>query len=248
MSPEVVVDDLQGLRRRLATELESRARAAIADRGTFSIALPGGSVAEAFFPSLARIAVDWSRIDFFWIDERAVPPDDSDSNYGLASRLWLMPARVPPSRIHRLHAEETDLDQAARMASEELLAIVGDPPCLDVALVGVGEDGHVASLFPGRELPPPRSASPDRRSLGEGGQPCPEVLVAAVYDSPKPPRRRLTFTMPVLCGAERVIVATLGRSKASVVRDALEEKDCTTPLAELLRRAQSSLVLLEKTD
>ena len=143
---------------------------------------------------------------------------------------------------------ETDLDQAARMASEELLAIVGDPPCLDVALVGVGEDGHVASLFPGRELPPPRSASPDRRSLGEGGQPCPEVLVAAVYDSPKPPRRRLTFTMRVLCGAERVIVATLGRSKASVVRDALEEKDCTTPLAELLRRAQSSLVLLEKTD
>ena len=112
-----------------------------------SSALPGGSVASAFFPTLAALAVDWTRIEMFWIDERAVPPDHPDSNYGLASRLLLVPARVPPARIHRMHGELPDLEQAARRAADELKSIAGDPPHLDLALVGVGEDGHVASIF-----------------------------------------------------------------------------------------------------
>ena len=81
------------------------------------MALPGGSVASAFFPKLAALAVDWTRIEIFWIDERAVPPDHPDSNFALASKLLLVPARVPGARIHRMYGELPDLEQAARRAS-----------------------------------------------------------------------------------------------------------------------------------
>jgi 6-phosphogluconolactonase len=227
---EVVVDDLPGLQRRLATDFESHARDAIAARGQFIIALPGGSVAKTFFPALARIEIDWSRTEFFWIDERAVPPDDPESNYALASTLWLTPARVPASRIHRLRGEEADLDKAAQIAADELVAVAGDPPRLDVALIGVGEDGHIASIFPERR---PGRAVETRH------------LVASVHDAPKPPPRRLTLTMPVLSGAERVVVVALGRSKAAAVRDGLKQEG-VTPLAELVRRSRSTLVLLDR--
>ncbi len=190
------------------------------------MAIPGGSVATTFFPALSKIGVDWSRTDFFWTDERAVAPEDAESNYALALKLWLTPARVPPSRIHRLRGEERDLEAAARTAAEELVEVAGDPPQLDLALVGVGEDGHVASIFPGHEIP--------------------QGLVAPVYDAPKPPSRRLTLTLSVLANAGRVIIAALGPSKAAVVRDALELNDRATPLAALLGRSPAPLVLLDR--
>lgn len=237
MSPEIVVGDLPGLRGRLAREFDDAARAAIAARGRLVVALPGGSVAEAFFAALAEAPVDWSSTDFFWIDERAVPPGDPDSNYGLASRLWLTPAGVPAARIHRMAGDERDLALAARRASEELTAVAGDPPRLDVVLVGVGEDGHVASIFPGREVLTP----------GAVGLPSAhEAPVEAVYDAPKPPPRRLTMTLPVLLAARRVVVAALGRAKAQAIRDALHASDAVTPLAHLLRTARAPLVLLDR--
>ena len=190
-------------------------------------------MAKTFFPTLARVPVDWSRTDFFWIDERAVPPDDPESNFALASTLWLTPARVPASGIHRLRGEDPDLDSAARMASEELMAVAGNPPQLDLALVGVGEDGHIASIFPGARM----------HSGGTGPRPYP---VAVIEDAPKPPPRRLTLTMPVLSASDGAVVVALGLSKAAAVRDALELKDCKTPFAELLRRSDSMLVLLDR--
>jgi len=223
----IVVDELPGLRRAVAKEFAEQARRAIAGRGRFLVALPGGSVADRFFPTLAALDLDWSRMEFFWIDERAVPPDDPESNYARASTLWLTRARVSASHIHRMRGEDPDLERAARSAEEELIAIAGNPPRLDLVLAGGGEDGHVASIFSG----------------GTGLQPCP--LVAAVYDAPKPPPRRLTLTMPVLARAERVVVAALGQSKAKAIREALKEKDCATPLAHLLRVAQSSIVILD---
>lgn len=237
---EVLVGDLPVLQSRLAGEIESRAREAIAARGRFVIALPGGSVAKAFFPGLAQSAVDWSRTEFFWIDERAVPPGDPESNYALASTLWLTPARVPSSRIHRLRGEDADLDSAAQIAAAELIAVAGNPPRLDLALIGVGEDGHIASIFPG-DARRPGHAWPAEAS-GEGGQ---TRLVIPVYNSPKPPPRRLTLTMHVLSGAERVVVVAMGTSKAVAIKDGLNQEG-VTPLAELLRRSQSTLLLLDR--
>jgi 6-phosphogluconolactonase len=228
MKPEVIIDDAEGLKAKLAKEFENLARTAIAARGKFVVALAGGSVATTFFPALARTAVEWSRTEFFWIDERAVPPNDPASNYALALTLWLAPAHVPIERIHRMRGEEGDLALAAHNAAEELIAVAGDPPRLDVAVVGVGEDGHVASLFPGQlDLHSSRHVTP-------------------IYDAPKPPPRRLTVTLPVLINAACVIVAALGESKAASVRDALEQEGCASPLAELLRRSSSALMLLDR--
>ena len=226
MTPRVVVDDAAELERAFAAEFEDRVIEAVAARGRCIVALPGGSVATRFFPAIARLDLDWTRIDTFWIDERAVPPDHPESNYGLAARLLLERVRVPAERIHRMRGELPDLERAAHQASDELRSIGGDPPRLDVALVGVGDDGHVASIF-------------------TDGQPCPTPVIA-VYDSPKPPSRRLTLTLSVLAGARRVIVAAFGSSKAEVMRDALENRAATTPVARLLRTAASSLVLLDR--
>jgi 6-phosphogluconolactonase len=229
VNPEILIDNRIVLQRKLLSEFETRARSAIAERGAFIVALPGGSVATTFFPALATAAVDWTRTEFFWVDERAVPPEDSESNFALAQNLWLTVASIPRERIHRMHGEAHDLEEAARKAAAELTSIAGDPPRLDVALLGVGEDGHVASIFPGRDTSDSHS----------------NLLVVAVYDAPKPPARRLSLGLRVLAGAERVVIAAVGRSKASAVRDALQARP-ETPLASLLNRARSSLLLLDR--
>jgi 6-phosphogluconolactonase len=228
MAPEIIVDKPPDLPETFARRFEDEARAALADRGRFALALPGGSVATTFFPRLARTTVDWSRTDFFWGDERAVPPDDAQSNYSLARRLWLEPAAVPSERIHRMKADAPDLDRAAGEYADELTRATGTPPRLDLVLLGVGPDGHVCSLFPGHPL-----LKEDR------------LFVAAVMDSPKPPPRRLTLTLPTLAAAEWVVVAALGEAKAAVIREALEEPDSPLPVALAARRARRCLFLLD---
>jgi 6-phosphogluconolactonase len=240
MTPRLVIGDIAQLQQALATEFEAQAAEVIARRGKCILALSGGSVGPTFFPTLATLQVDWTRMEFFWVDERAVPPDHADSNYAVASRLLLAPARVPAERIHRMPGELPDLDQAARRASDELKSIAGDPPHLDVVILGVGPDGHVASIFPGSSVNLPADLSAEARSAKA------ERPVIPIYDSPKAPARRLTLAMSVLATAGLVIVAALGESKADVMRMALHETDATTPVAELLRRAPSSLVLLDR--
>jgi 6-phosphogluconolactonase len=235
----VVFDEIARLQQRFAEEFQEQAAEVIARREKFIVALPGGSVASTFFPKLAALAVDWAHVEVFWVDERAVPPEHPDSNYALASNLFLKRARVPAARVHRMHGELPELDQAARRASDELKSIAGDPPQLDLALVGIGADGHVASLFPGVSAEA-RSAKADGPEL----QPHPDPVIA-VHDAPKPPARRLTMTLPVLAGASRVIVAAFGSSKAAAIERAFDAGS-TTPLAELLRRAPSVLVLIDR--
>jgi len=228
MPLETLVDKAVFLGDALAARLAEEGRRALSARGAFTLALPGGSVATTFFPRLARLDFDWSRTDFFWGDERAVPPDHPDSNYALAWSLWLEPARVSPSRVHRMPADAPDLQAAAAAYERELVARAGDPPRLDLVLLGVGPDGHVCSLFPGHAV------LAERRRW-----------VAVVEDSPKPPPRRLTLTLPVLVGAELVVVVALGSSKAEVVREALEDKESGLPLALVARQARRALFLLD---
>lgn len=243
MNRRVVIGELDELRVVCSTEFQMQAADTIARRGRCILALTGGSVAPAFFPALATLPVDWWRTEIFWIDERAVPPDHPESNYALASKLLLTPARVPAARIHRMLGELPDLDQAARRASDELRSVAGDPPRLDIALLGVGADGHVASIFPGRS-----GARVDSSAVARSAKADPHGKVEpviAVYDSPKPPARRLTLAFPVLAGAGIVIVIALGATKAAVMRAALDDSG-DTPVAELLRHTASSLVLLDR--
>ncbi len=228
MPPETLVDKIQFLAEALAGRLEESGARAIASRGRFRLALPGGSVATAFFPRLARAALDWSRVDFFWGDERAVPPSDPESNYGVARKLWLDPARVPEASVHRMPADAADLGRAAAEHAELLERLAGSPPRLDLVLLGVGPDGHVCSLFAGHPL------LAERRRW-----------VAAIEDSPKPPPRRLTLTLPVLAAAESVVVVALGAGKAEIVRAAIEDPASALPVAIVARQARLALFVLD---
>lgn len=228
MAPQTVVDKPERLAAILARRFEDEARAAVAARGRVSVALPGGSVAAAFFPALAGARVDVSRVDFFWGDERAVPPDDPESNFRAARRLWLEPAGVPAHGIHSMDAGAADLEGAARAYEAVLKRVLGRPAAIDVALLGVGPDGHVCSLFPGHPL-----LEEQRR------------WVAAVEDAPKPPPRRLTLTLPALAAARLVVVAAMGEAKAACVRAALEEPHSPLPVARVARSASRALFLLD---
>jgi 6-phosphogluconolactonase len=228
MPVETLVDKADFLAEILAGRFEAAARPAIASRGRFTVALPGGSVAQSFFPRLARLPLDWSKVDFFWGDERAVPPSHPDSNYALARTLWLEPATVPAERIHRMKAEAADLAKAAADYTLALERAAGSPPRLDLVLLGAGPDGHVCSLFAGH----PVLAVRDR-------------AVAVVEDSPKPPPRRLTLTLPVVTGADLVVVVALGGGKAEVIRAAIEDAESALPVALVARQAGRTTFLLD---
>jgi 6-phosphogluconolactonase len=228
MKPETLVGDTTTLGHALVRDFEHRGRSAVAARGCFTTALPGGSVASKFFTHLAAAALDWSRTEFFWVDERAVPPSDPDSNYRLARVLWFEPAKVPEACIHRMPADDADLDRAASRYTQELRTIAGDPPRLDFVLLGVGPDGHVASIFPEQAS----SKNEDRP-------------VIVVRDAPKPPSRRLTLTIPVLADANRLVVIALGHAKARAVHDALRDGNSVSPLALVIRQSRHPWVLLD---
>jgi 6-phosphogluconolactonase len=221
---QIVVTDRAELARIFAARVETHAHRT----QRCSLALPGGSAAETFCPALAAASVDWSRVDVFWCDERAVPPDHVDSNFRIAEELLLRRVPIDRSRVHRMPGESPDLARAAAEYEADLQRTLGDPPRLDLALLGVGPDGHVCSLFPGH----PALDEAVRRTI-------------AIDDSPKPPPRRLTLTLPALKDSF-VVVAAFGRSKAAVIKEALHERGSSLPLARAVRGARDVLFLLDE--
>ncbi len=172
------------------------------------VALAGGNTPRLLYEFLARecrSALPWDRVHFFWSDERYVPPGHPDSNYRMAREALLDHLDVPPTNIHRPETELDDPEEAARRCESELLDVLGEKPSLDWMLLGLGEDGHVASLFPGSPL----LAETKRR-------------MAIVDDSPKPPPRRLTMTLPIINDASEVHFLVSGKAKAEAVRATLE--------------------------
>ena len=229
MNLDVVVGPLTLLLDRLISDVREETARANNRRGLFAMALTGGSVGVLGFPALATVSFDWNLTHLFWGDERAVPPSSEDSNFGLAHKLWLAPAGASPSAIHRMPADNPDLNAAALDYLDELKRVLGASPQLDLVLLGVGPDGHVASLFPGH------AALSEERAL-----------VLPIMDSPKPPPRRLTLTVPMLTTASHVIVMALGNAKAAVMKDALTRDDSPLPVSLVLQRARRALVLLDE--
>jgi 6-phosphogluconolactonase len=190
------------LARAVAARVAAAAARAVGVRDHCSIALSGGRTPLALFEALRRPEfrdVQWDAVRILFADERAVPPDHPDSNYRLVREGLLEPLRIPPGNAHRMEADAADLDAAAR-AYEPLLA-----PRVDLLVLGVGADGHTASIFPGSPL-----VLEQRR------------YVAPVLDSPKPPARRLTITPRVIREARETVVLVTGADKAQAVARALE--------------------------
>jgi 6-phosphogluconolactonase len=213
----VVAKHLAELVEAAAGHVRGVAAAAIAARGRFRIALAGGSTPRALYPALVR-GVDWTRAAVFFGDERAVGPTDPQSNYRMARETLLDPAGVPPADVFRWRGEDPDLDAAARDYESKLTANAA-APWLDLALLGLGPDGHTASLFPGTT------------ALAE------ESRLAVAVDVPAQGTRRLTLTYPALCGAGDVCFLVTGREKASALAAVLRRSAPDLPAARIMRRA-----------
>lgn len=143
--------------RACAEEFIRLAGRAIADHGRFTVALSGGSTPKALFEILAmdpfKDEVDWWSVELFWGDERTVPPDHKDSNYRMTHESLLTKVPIPAANVHRILAESEDRDFAARVYQEEIAHVFGvepdgPPPAFDMVMLGMGPDGHTASLFP----------------------------------------------------------------------------------------------------
>lgn len=194
-----VFDDEAALAAAAAGAIAEAGAEVIARLGRFSLGLSGGRTPLPTYRALAGSRLDWSRVRIFFADERAVPPGDPASNFRMARETLIDPLGIPPPNVHRMKGEYPDL----AVAVEEYESHLTEP--LDALILGVGEDGHVASLFPGSPL----VAEKVRR-------------VGAVRDSVKPPARRLTLTARALLEARRVLVLVTGPEKANAVARALE--------------------------
>ena len=227
--PDVVVAPPSVLAERWAAHCAAAASEAIRERGRYSLAIPGGSVAARFLPTMVGADIPWEHVDLFFCDERCVPPDNPDSNFGAADRLLLSELGKRGPRVHRMRGEDPEPKIAARDYADALRSVLGSPPVLEMALLGVGEDGHVASLFPGH----PAISATDR-----------EVLVET--SAPKPPARRLTLSLGVLASARAVVIAAFGVAKAAAIREALRSTGSASPLARLVRSAARVTLMLDE--
>src|SRR6478609_4476400 len=194
----IEVCDSHQLAERAAERIADALKEAISADSAASLALAGGTTPRAAYEALAKIpGIDWSKINVYFGDERAVPPSHPDSNFAMAKAALFEQVPLPAANIHRIAAEEADQDAAAR-AYEALL-----PDRISVMVLGIGEDGHTASLFPGS----PALNERVRRVLPVIG--------------PKPPPQRLSITPPVIEAAKECIVLASGSGKAEPVRRAL---------------------------
>jgi len=206
----------------------------IAREKSFCVALSGGSTPREMYRLLStpefRTQVDWGKVRLFWGDERAVPPDHSDSNYGMARRELLVRIPIPSENVHRMAAERPNLGRAAQEYEEVLRRYLRlDPngfPRFHLILLGMGPDGHTASLFPGsRKL---------RDTLRWVSTPI----------HPKLRSSRMTLTLPVLNAAHQVLFLVTGAEKAWALREVLEGKSDPPLPAQLVTVPHGRRIML----
>jgi 6-phosphogluconolactonase len=212
----LVFPDPEATCRALGAGVVEAAREVLERSDRFSLVLPGGHTPQALFRRLAgefRSRLDWSRVHLFWTDERAVGPDDPASNFGLARRTLLGPLGLPGPSVHRIRGEDRPLERAAQEYEEDLRQYFGPgsgaalpATTFDFVVLGVGPDGHTASLFPSS----PTGNRPDR-------------WVVATPRAPLPPRvERVTLTLPMLNRSREVAFLACGPDKRAIVRRILE--------------------------
>jgi len=211
-----VFPDLASLSQAAADHICELAGEAIQARGRFSLVLSGGSTPKGTYELLTQAELDWTRIHVFFGDERCVPPEHPDSNYRMAQRTLLVHIPVPKENVHRMRGEilpeqaaaeyEQTLRDFFNAADANQPSTISNPQSFDLVLLGMGQDGHTASLFPGSPI------------LQEKVR-----WVATVsHDQPPPPRvMRISLTLPVINAAAQVTFLVAGESKAAILKRVL---------------------------
>jgi 6-phosphogluconolactonase len=216
-----------------AAEWIEAIRAQVAAGRRFSVALSGGRVPLELFRQAVALSMDqavpWHAVDFFWADERCVPPGDDQSNYKPADALLLKPLQIPAHNVFRLRGELPQ-NEAVKLAASQLRENVptgsGPLPELDLVFLGMGEDGHTASLFPGAAAAVVESTEP----------------FLAIGSSPKPPPERITMTYALLAAAKDAWVLIAGPGKETALADVLSDVP-TLPLGKLIQLRERTTVL-----
>jgi 6-phosphogluconolactonase len=233
----VTLPDAASVAKEAGKRLADALRAAIAARGSASLALSGGNTPRPAYEHLAKEpGVDWSKVSVFFIDERAVEPTSARSNYRLAKESLLDLAPVPAANVHRMLGDAKELTVASRAYERTLGALLEvvadgghDVPVLDVAVLGVGDDGHTASLFPGE-------TGVDVRD---------RVAIPVEASAARKTEARLTVTAPVLQQIRTVLVLATGAAKAGpLARVAAETGSLRETPARVLRAAKGQVVWL----
>ncbi|MGW7686846.1 6-phosphogluconolactonase [Kribbella sp. NPDC054772] len=212
VDPELLIhSDADDLAFSVASRLITAVTDAQSEGGVAQVVLTGGRVAGVVFRAVAespaRVEVDWRRVEFWWGDERFLPDGDPDRNETQARDALLSALDVDPARVHPMPADTGQGAEVAAAAYAAELEAAGSPT-FDVLMLGVGPDGHVASLFPGY----PQLAVTDPAAV-------------AVHDSPKPPPTRISLTLPLLNRTREVWFVVAGNDKADAVATALAEGD-----------------------
>jgi 6-phosphogluconolactonase len=232
----LVVAEQTALAKEAAERCVRIAQEALARGGRFTIALSGGSTPKSLYSLLAdepySTRVPWSKTHVFWGDERAVPPGDPDSNFGMAKATLLDRVPIPADRVHRIQAERPDLNVTAREYEAEIASVfavppTGDPPSFDLILLGLGPDGHTASLFPHTE-----AVRETSRWV------VPNHVPTLKTD-------RVTLTAPILNRAATVLFLVAGTDKAPALQAVLEgPADPDRLPAQLIRPTAGRLIWL----
>ncbi len=205
-----IYPDLDTISQQAAAYIARIARESIVTRGRFTIALSGGNTPGKLYGLLAsepyNSQIDWELVDIFWSDERCVPPDDPESNYFMAHEVLLSRISIPVAQVHRMPADQFNRDAASLTYTWEMQRVFSTNgiPDFDLLQLGMGPEGHTASLFP------------HQPSLYER-----ERLVMPVT-VPKPPPDRLTFTPPILNAARNVLFLATGADKADALHAVIE--------------------------
>ncbi len=201
------------------------AKAAIQNHGAFYVALSGGSTPKALFEHLShppyKDQIDWNKVHLFWSDERSVPPTDPDNNYKMAIDAGLGNVGIPIGQIHRMQAE-TDIEKNAELYEKTIREEMQNG-CFDLIMLGMGEDGHTASLFPG--------------TLGLQEN---KKLVVANH-IPQKNTWRMTFTYPCIHSAKHIVIYVLGASKKEMVKKVLSSSDAHFPIQMIGTREHKAL-------
>lgn len=225
---ELVGAPVSELKNLLTSSFEDWASAQNTENQNASCALSGGATALIFLSALRNANVDWKKITLFWADERAVSQDDPESNYGLADRMLLSPLGARAPRAIRMPADGSSLGQAALWYDDVLSTELHNGP-LDLALLGVGEDGHICSLFPGH------------KALLQD-----ELRTVAIEDAPKMPRRRLSLSLKFVLQTKKVWVIAVGPRKLPVLHAAINKTSQSTPLDMLMRQAKDVTIFTDQ--
>ncbi len=211
-----VYPDTTALALATAETMATCVSAAVTNNGRASIALSGGSTPRAVYELLAQKNLDWKCVHVFWGDERCVPSDSPESNFHMTYEALLAKALIPKSNIHRVMTEHSPENAALAYEVQLKTHFKGSIPVFDLFLLGLGEDGHTASLFPGTA------------GLSERKRLAVDVFVPGLSS------RRVTLTFPVINASRKVMFLVSGESKATIVREVVERKPGKYPAESVL--------------